>query len=135
MYLSVGGMGAGSTRWLAAARQVDLNAHAGGPVAGPNGVFYPPGWNLVAATYPNPGLMTDSIYNQIEAESGACTAAILTNAACNPTVTQIKTLGAGGQSHFQHGPRYGLQRVNSSRGKRKPLRHHVVGQLVHLHVY
>jgi hypothetical protein len=57
-----------------------------------------PGWNLVAATYPDPGMMTDSIFNQIEAQNGACTAAVLTNAACNPTVTQIKTVGAGGQS-------------------------------------
>jgi hypothetical protein len=56
------------------------------------------GWNLIAATYPNPGLMTDSIYNQIAAETGSCSAAILTNAACSPTITQIKTIGAGGQS-------------------------------------
>jgi hypothetical protein len=57
-----------------------------------------PGWNLVAATYPNPGLMTDSIYNQIAAQAGACTAGILTNQACSPTVTEIKTIGAGGQT-------------------------------------
>jgi hypothetical protein len=56
------------------------------------------GWNLVAATYPNPGLMTDSIYNQIAEEAGACTAAILTNQACSPTITEIKTLGAGGKT-------------------------------------
>jgi hypothetical protein len=54
------------------------------------------GWNLVAATYPNPGLTTDSIYNQVAQENGACTAAILTNAACSPTITEIKTIGAGG---------------------------------------
>ncbi len=57
-----------------------------------------PGWNLVAATYPDPGMMTDSIFNQIEAQNGACTSAVLTNAACSPTVTQIKTVGAGGQA-------------------------------------
>lgn len=55
-----------------------------------------PGWNLVAATYPNPGLMTDAIYNQIAEEAGACTAAILINAPCNPTITEIKAIGAGG---------------------------------------
>jgi hypothetical protein len=54
------------------------------------------GWNLVAATYPNPGLMTDAIYNQVAQESGACTAAIVTNAACKPTISEIKTIGAGG---------------------------------------
>jgi hypothetical protein len=57
-----------------------------------------PGWNLVAATYPNPGLTTDAIFNQIEAETGACTAAVLTNASCNPTITEIKSIGAGGQT-------------------------------------
>jgi hypothetical protein len=57
-----------------------------------------PGWNLVAATYPNPGLMTDSIYNQIAAESGACSAGILTNQACSPTISEIRTIGAGGQT-------------------------------------
>jgi hypothetical protein len=57
-----------------------------------------PGWNLVAATYPNPGLMTDSIFNQIEAQNGACSAGALSNAGCSATITQIKTIGAGGQS-------------------------------------
>jgi hypothetical protein len=57
-----------------------------------------PGWNLVAATYPNPGLTTDVIFNQIAAESGACSAAILTNQACSPTITEIKSIGAGGQT-------------------------------------
>jgi hypothetical protein len=56
------------------------------------------GWNLIAATYPNPGLTTDVIFNQIAAESGACSAAILTNQACSPTITEIKTIGAGGQT-------------------------------------
>jgi hypothetical protein len=55
-----------------------------------------PGWNLVAATYPNPGLMTDAIYNQVAAEAGACTAAILTNQPCAPTITEIKAIGANG---------------------------------------
>jgi hypothetical protein len=41
--------------------------------------------------------MTDSIYNQVAAEAGACTAAILTNQACSPTVQEIKTLGANEQ--------------------------------------
>jgi hypothetical protein len=54
------------------------------------------GWNLVAATYPNPGLTTDVIYNQIAAEAGACSAAIVTNQACSTTITEIKTIGAGG---------------------------------------
>jgi hypothetical protein len=71
---------------------------SGTPYTSSPAISLVPGWNLVAATYPNPGLMTDSIFNQIEAQNGACTAAILTNAACNPTVTQIKTIGAGGQS-------------------------------------
>jgi hypothetical protein len=57
-----------------------------------------PGLNLVAATYPNPGMMTDSTYNQVAAEAGACTAAILTNAACSPTITEIKTIGANSQT-------------------------------------
>ena len=57
-----------------------------------------PGWNLVAATYPNPGLMTDSIFNQIEEETGACTANVLTNGSCTPTITEIKSIGAGGQT-------------------------------------
>jgi hypothetical protein len=57
-----------------------------------------PGWNLVAATYPNPGLTTDVIFTQIAAESGACSAAILTNQACSPTITEIKSIGAGGQT-------------------------------------
>jgi hypothetical protein len=56
-----------------------------------------PGWNLVATTYPNPGLSTDSIYNQIAAETGACTASVLTNQPCSPTITQIKALDANGQ--------------------------------------
>jgi hypothetical protein len=55
-----------------------------------------PGWNVVAATYPNPGLMTDTIYNQIAAEAGACSGAVLTNQACSPTITEIKTIGADG---------------------------------------
>ena len=49
----------------------------------------------MAATYPNPGLSTDTIYNQIAEEAHACTAAILTNQACSPTITDINTLGAG----------------------------------------
>lgn len=57
-----------------------------------------PGWNLVAAGWPNPGLMTDTIYNQIAEEAGACTAAILTNAQCNPTITEIKAIGANGST-------------------------------------
>lgn len=56
------------------------------------------GWNLVAATYPNPGLTTDVIFNQIAAESGACSASILTNQACSSTITEIKSIGAGGQT-------------------------------------
>ena len=55
-----------------------------------------PGWNLVAATYPNLGLVTDSIYNQIAEQAGACTAGILTNQACSPTISEIKAIGAGG---------------------------------------
>ena len=54
------------------------------------------GWNLVAATWPNPGLMTDAIFNQIDAENNACSAGIVTNQACSPTITEIKTTGAGG---------------------------------------
>jgi hypothetical protein len=54
------------------------------------------GWNLVSGTYPNPGLRTDAIYNQIAEQNHACTATILTNAACSPTVTEIKSIGAGG---------------------------------------
>ncbi len=42
--------------------------------------------------------MTDSIFNQIEEQAGACTSAVLTNAACSPTITEIKTTGAGGQT-------------------------------------
>jgi hypothetical protein len=72
----------------------------------PSGAFYttPPtiqlktGWNLVAATYPDPGLMTDSIYNQIAEQAGACSAGILTNQACSPTITEIKSIGANGQT-------------------------------------
>lgn len=56
------------------------------------------GWNLVSTTWPNPGLTTDVIYNQIASEAKACTAAILTNAACSPTITEIKTIGAGGKT-------------------------------------
>ena len=52
----------------------------------------------MAATWPNPGLMTDSIYNEIAAQANACTSAILTNAPCNPTITEIKSVGAGGQT-------------------------------------
>jgi hypothetical protein len=57
-----------------------------------------PGWNLVSATYPNPGLMTDTIYSQIAAETGACTVGVLSNEACSPTITEIRTVGAGGQT-------------------------------------
>jgi hypothetical protein len=57
-----------------------------------------PGWNLIAATWPAPGLMTDSIYNQIAAQASACTAGILTNQACSPTITEIRAVGAGGQT-------------------------------------
>jgi hypothetical protein len=55
-----------------------------------------PGWNLVSTTWPNPGLSTDSMYNQIASEAGACTAAIVTNAACSPTITEIKITGPAG---------------------------------------
>jgi hypothetical protein len=55
------------------------------------------GWNLVAATYPNPGLMTDTIYNEIAAQANACGVGVLTNKACSPTITQIKTIGTYGQ--------------------------------------
>lgn len=71
---------------------------SGTPYTSSPAISLVPGWNLVAATYPDPGLMTDSIFNQIEAQNGACTAAVLTNAACSPTITQIKTIGTGGQS-------------------------------------
>jgi hypothetical protein len=54
------------------------------------------GWNLVAATWPNPGLMTDAIFNQIDAEANACSAGILTNQACSPTITEIRATGADG---------------------------------------
>jgi hypothetical protein len=54
------------------------------------------GWNLVAATWPNPGLLTDAVYNQIAQQAGACSAGILTNAPCSPTITEIKSIGAGG---------------------------------------
>ena len=56
------------------------------------------GLNLVSATYPNPGLSTDTIYNQIAEEANACTAGVLTNQACNPTITDISTIGAGGST-------------------------------------
>ncbi|HZU11797.1 MAG TPA: hypothetical protein VFB58_03080 [Chloroflexota bacterium] len=54
------------------------------------------GWNLVSATYPNPGLMTDAIYNQIAAENNACSAGILTNTPCSQTITEIKAIGPNG---------------------------------------
>ncbi|HEV3310480.1 MAG TPA: hypothetical protein VG815_08175, partial [Chloroflexota bacterium] len=37
------------------------------------------GWNLVSAAWPNPGVMTDSLFNQVEAENHACHADSFTN--------------------------------------------------------
>jgi hypothetical protein len=51
------------------------------------------GWNLVSAAWPNPGVMTDSLFNQVEAENHACHADSFTNGACDPTVTAIDTYG------------------------------------------
>jgi hypothetical protein len=69
---------------------------SGTPYASAPTISLKPGWNLVSATFPNPGLMTDAIYNQIAAETGACTAGVLTNQPCTPIITEIKTIGSNG---------------------------------------
>jgi hypothetical protein len=69
---------------------------AGSAYTSPAQLSFRPGWNLVAATYPNPGVMTDSMFNEIEAENGSCTAADLTgNLPCSPTVAAIDGFAGG----------------------------------------
>ena len=58
-----------------------------------------PGWNLIGASWPNPGVMTDSLYNQIESENNLCTvnatakspAIPYDNPVCSPSLSNIAT--------------------------------------------
>jgi hypothetical protein len=59
----------------------------------PSTINFGSGWNLVAAGWPNPGLTTDAMFNQIEAENQACQADAYTNGACKPTVSEIDAYG------------------------------------------
>ncbi|GEM_PF-2388511 len=69
---------------------------SGAPYTSPASITFNHGWNLVAPTWPNPGLMTDSMFNQIEAENRACSAdSSFTNASCDPTVSAIDAYATG----------------------------------------
>ncbi len=70
-----------------------LYTPTGSPYKTPAPVSFTSGWNLKAPTWANPGLTTDSMFNQIEAENHACQADAYTNGACNPTVSAIDTYG------------------------------------------
>jgi hypothetical protein len=60
----------------------------------PPTVHFGVGWNLVAPTWPNPGVMTDAMLNQIEAENHSCTVDA-SNPACAPTVSEIAPYASG----------------------------------------
>ncbi|HEV3310997.1 MAG TPA: hypothetical protein VG815_10825, partial [Chloroflexota bacterium] len=53
------------------------------------------GWNLIGAGWPNPGVMTDSMFNQIETENGSCTIntdkITFDDPECSATVSDIAT--------------------------------------------
>jgi hypothetical protein len=66
---------------------------SGTPYTSTSTINFGSGWNLVSAGWPNPGLNTDAIFNQIEAENNACQADAFTNGACNPTVSELDTYG------------------------------------------
>ncbi|HZT96878.1 MAG TPA: hypothetical protein VFB34_08580, partial [Chloroflexota bacterium] len=86
-------------------------APTGQPYTSPASLTFQSGWNLVAPTWPNPGLTTDAMFNQIEAENRACQADAFTNGACNPTVSAIDTYGP---SYDSKGNVDGAQFINWS---------------------
>ena len=56
----------------------------------PSPIILSRGWNLIGAGWPNPGVMTDSMFNQIEAENGSCSMdKSMLNVACRLTVPEI----------------------------------------------
>ncbi|HZT97841.1 MAG TPA: hypothetical protein VFB34_13490 [Chloroflexota bacterium] len=71
----------------------------GAVVSSPSVIHLNPGWNLIGARFPDPGIMTDSMFNQIEAESHACTEGHgglnATTVSCKPTVSEIAAMAGG----------------------------------------
>ncbi len=68
-------------------------APSGTPYTTPVTVHFGRGWNLVGATWPDPGVMTDAMFNEIQAETGACSHSQFANELCTPTVGAIDAYG------------------------------------------
>ena len=53
------------------------------------------GWNLIAPTWPNPGLQTDSMYNELQAQNGSCTSSNELPS-CSRPVSDIAAMNGSG---------------------------------------
>ena len=52
--------------------------------AAPNALEFNQGWNLIAPTWPNPGVMTDSMNNEIQTQNGSCSSSNDAPVCANP---------------------------------------------------